>query len=133
MEGTLPDELYTGLGLLNHLDAGGCNLSGTISTLVGLLTNLIALGLANNNFRGTIPKEVEALTTLQTVLVNGNQLSGSVPVSICQNFMDWHPRVLSPQLVADCLPNTQTGIPAVLCDNDCCTSCCDETGVCLDN
>ncbi|CAB9496641.1 leucine Rich Repeat [Seminavis robusta] len=134
MEGTLPEELYSELNNLRRLDLNGCNFSGTISSSLGLLTKLHWIQLANNDFHGTIPNEIETLTGLRQLLVNGNKLSGTVPVSVCQNFAylekNKHSEVL---LVADCLPNTETGVPAIGCADDCCTSCCDVNGVCLAN
>ncbi|CAB9496635.1 leucine Rich Repeat [Seminavis robusta] len=127
MQGTLPEELYTGLTDLIALSLNDCNFSGTISSSLGLLTNLAWLNLANNHFLGTIPNEIETLTGLSQLLVNGNKLSGTVPLSVCQNFAS---EIL---LVADCLPNTETEIPVIQCAFGCCTSCCDETGVCLAN
>ncbi|CAB9520001.1 LRR receptor-like serine threonine-protein kinase [Seminavis robusta] len=130
MNGTLPEELY-GLGNLQVLAFNGCNFTGTISSSLGVLTRLSWLHLANNNFHGTIPHEIEALTMLSQLLVNGNQFTGSVPVSFCEN------RFVALQdvskVVADCLPNEETGVPTIECAADCCTSCCDNTGVCLSN
>ncbi|CAB9527629.1 LRR receptor-like serine threonine-protein kinase [Seminavis robusta] len=131
MQGTLPEELYTELNHLRRLYLNGCSFSGTISSSLGLLTNLAGLNLANNHFHGTIPNEFEALTGLSQLLVNGNKLSGTVPVSVCQRFVYFRGKEVL--LVADCLPNTETGVPPINCGDDCCTSCCGETGVCLAN
>ncbi|CAB9508320.1 leucine Rich Repeat [Seminavis robusta] len=127
MQGTIPEELYTGLNP-GYLYLDGSSFSGTISPSLGLLTNLIRLGLASNHFHGTIPNEIDALTLLTELLVNGNDLSGTVPVSFCHNL---YAGETGSKVVADCLPNSESGVPVIQCPSDCCTSCCDETGVCL--
>ncbi|CAB9521321.1 leucine Rich Repeat [Seminavis robusta] len=125
MQGTLPEELY-GLTGLYAFTGSGCNFSGTISSSLGLLTNLYVLELANNNFHGTLPNEIQALTTLRRLLVNGNQFTSTVPVAVCQNL---YAEGIQSKVVADCLPDSETGVPAIQCS--CCTSCCDNTGYCL--
>ncbi|CAB9510759.1 leucine Rich Repeat [Seminavis robusta] len=131
MQGTLPQEMYTGLTDLRAFSGNNCNFSGTISSSLGLLTSLVWLRLANNNFHGTIPSEIEELTSLMHLVVNGNQLTGTVPASLCLSaaFVE----IYGAALVADCLPNQETGLPTIVCAADCCTSCCDNTGVCLGN
>ncbi|CAB9510761.1 leucine Rich Repeat [Seminavis robusta] len=129
MEGTLPKELYAKLTDLVAFVVNDCNFSGTISPLLGRLTGLQWLSLSNNNFDGTIPNEIESLTDMRRLEVNGNQFTGTVPVSVCEN-LDVTFEVV---VVADCLPNPRTGVPTVECGDDCCTSCCHNTGVCLAN
>ncbi|CAB9496428.1 Fibronectin leucine rich transmembrane protein 2 [Seminavis robusta] len=133
MQGTLPEEFYTGLSELNTFWGNNCNFSGTISSLLGLLTSLEWLDLSNNNFDGTIPNEIEALPKLRRFLVNGNALTGTVPVSVCYSAAFVENYGGTSEFVADCLPNAETGVPTIECAADCCTSCCDETGVCLAN
>ncbi|CAB9505207.1 leucine Rich Repeat [Seminavis robusta] len=128
LNGKLPEELY-GLGNLRALILNGCNLTGTISSSLGLLTDLYELHVADNDFHGTIPHEIEALTELSQLLVNGNEFTGTVPVSICKDRFVAVEDVA--MVVADCLPNEETGAPTIECAADCCTSCCDSTGVCL--
>ncbi|CAB9508304.1 leucine Rich Repeat [Seminavis robusta] len=129
MQGTIPEELFTGgLTDLWYLCMDGCNFAGTISPSLGLLTNLERLQVSNNHFHGTIPNEIEELTLLKELLVNGNDLSGTVPVSFCQTR---YAGERASKVVADCLPNPETGVPAIQCASGCCTSCCDNTGVCL--
>eukprot|EP00797_Seminavis_robusta_P029367 Sro590_g171920.1 LRR receptor-like serine threonine-protein kinase (408) ;mRNA; r:43589-45093 len=128
MEGRIPEELYAKLTDLVAFMGNDCNFSGTISSSLGRLTGLQWLGLANNNFDGTIPNEIESLTDLRRLEVNGNQFTGTVPVSVCKNLAYFTGDVA---VVADCLPNPGTGVPTIECGDDCCTSCCDNTGVCL--
>ncbi|CAB9496614.1 leucine Rich Repeat [Seminavis robusta] len=129
LQGTIPDELYTRLDGLQGLSLSNCNFSGTISPSLGLLTTLSHLHLSKNKFHGTIPNDLVAVTMLEHLLVDGNDLSGTVPISFCQNFYAKEGTFY--KVVADCLPDPETGIPRIECD--CCTSCCDETGVCLAN
>ncbi|CAB9500187.1 LRR receptor-like serine threonine-protein kinase [Seminavis robusta] len=129
LQGTIPDEVYTGLDILQLLAVSNCNFSGTISSSIGLMTTLRELHLANNNFHGTIPNEIVAVTKLRKLLVDGNELTGTVPISFCENF--YAMERISYKVVADCLPIPETGMSGIQCD--CCTSCCDKTGVCLAN
>ncbi len=79
----------------------GFNLfSGTISTDIGLLSNLFNLDLAHRDlithsaaeevedqvrgFMGTIPTELGQLYSLQWVNLSRNQLTGSIPTEIAQ-------------------------------------------------
>ncbi|CAB9496429.1 LRR receptor-like serine threonine-protein kinase [Seminavis robusta] len=133
MHGTLPEEVYTGLTDLRAFSGNNCNFSGTISSSLGLLTDLGWLDLSNNNFDGTIPNEIEALTELRRLLVNGNQFTGTVPMHVCHSAAYVDNYGGTSLVVADCLPNQETGVPKIECAADCCTSCCDNTGVCLAN
>ncbi|CAB9531143.1 unknown protein [Seminavis robusta] len=83
MQGTLPEEMYTGLTDLLAFSGNDCNFSGSISSSLVLLTDLEQLDISNNNFDSTIPNEIEALTELRRLLVNGNQFTGTEPVSVC--------------------------------------------------
>ena len=83
---------------LSGLFLGGNLFSGTISTDIGLLTNLFSLDLGyldplnthsapeeqERGFMGTIPTELGLLYSLQWVDLSGNQLTGSIPTEIAQ-------------------------------------------------
>ena len=60
----------------------GNNLTGTIPTELGNLTNLTHLYLYNNELTGTIPAELGALTVLTELLLNGNNLTGTIPTEL---------------------------------------------------
>jgi hypothetical protein len=125
LEGTIPEELYAKATGLSRLNLDGCQFFGTISTMIGLLTNLVGLSIAGNNFHGKLPEELSAASSLAHVRLNGNNFAGTFPEGVCSNI----PAINSWIAVADCTPNASTGIPPMTCQ--CCTECCDrETGIC---
>jgi hypothetical protein len=127
LQGTIPEGFYTGLASLTGLYLDGCQFSGTISTMMGLLTNLVELNIADSAFHGNIPAELSAVSFLQNIQVNGNNFNGTFPEGVCTNL----PATLERTITADCTPNADTGIPPMPCQ--CCTECCDrETGICVE-
>ncbi len=67
-------------GIVFSLDLHGNNLSGTIPTEIGDLTDLYtALDLSNNNLTGPIPASLGRLGSLHNLLLNNNQLTGAIP------------------------------------------------------
>jgi len=77
-------ELWHGVGL----DANGCvdylglsnnQLSGSIPSELGNLSNLIRLYLSSNQLSGIIPPEFGNLSNLTTLYLSSNQLSGPIP------------------------------------------------------
>lgn len=131
VQGTIPDELYNIKELLT-LDLGGCLLSGTISSKIENFRNLSWFSVSSNDISGSIPEEIFSLDDLYSFHLNGNtKLYGSIPERFCAR-----PRQRLPgahrAVVADCMPTASTGVPSVLCPNDCCSMCCDsETKICL--
>jgi hypothetical protein len=65
---------------LVYLDLSSNGLTGTIPSEIGSLSNLIALHLYWNSFIGTIPSEIGLLTRLQAIQLDHNRLSGTLPV-----------------------------------------------------
>lgn len=107
LQGTLPLELYLltnlktlSMGLNNDLRGTVSSLigqltdlefiamyrletPGTIPTQIGLLTNLRGLGLNDNKLYGSIPTELHLLTDLQTLILSRNRdLVGTIPSNI---------------------------------------------------
>ena len=54
-------------------------LSGSIPTELGNLTNLEGLSISGNQLSGTVPPELGILTKLSVLYLHGNQLRGSIP------------------------------------------------------
>jgi Leucine-rich repeat (LRR) protein len=59
------------------------NLTGTVSTELGLLTNLAELDLSSNQLSGSVPFELGLLTQLTFLDLSSNKLTGSVPAPLC--------------------------------------------------
>jgi gliding motility-associated-like protein len=57
------------------------NLTGSIPSSIGSLSNLIGLYLVGNKLTGTIPPEIGNLQKLQNLTLTANLLSGKVPAS----------------------------------------------------
>ena len=66
------------------LDLGENQLSGTISTEIGKLTNLTELYLNGNELSGAIPAEIGQITILNSLDLSDNELSGAIPAEIGQ-------------------------------------------------
>ncbi|KAK3288389.1 hypothetical protein CYMTET_4142 [Cymbomonas tetramitiformis] len=58
------------------------NLTGTLPTQMGELTNLTSLKLDWNRLTGTVPTQMAALTRLMYLQVGGNSLTGTVPTQM---------------------------------------------------
>ena len=76
LSGSIPSQLGS-LTNLTDLELGVNQLSGTIPDL-SKLTNLTQLNLASNQLSGSIP-DLSKLTNLQNLWLLNNQLSGSIP------------------------------------------------------
>ena len=66
-------------GRVSSLELGYNQLSGTIPSELGNLTNLTDLGLSDNQLSGIIPSELGNLTHLKWLRLSRNQLSGIIP------------------------------------------------------
>ncbi|MBO1351939.1 MAG: leucine-rich repeat domain-containing protein [Hormoscilla sp. GUM202] len=78
LSGTLPSELGS-LSNLQTLDLEDNNLSGTLPSELGSLTNLLELDLEDNNLSGTLPSELGSLSKLEILALARNSLSGTLP------------------------------------------------------
>ena len=78
LSGSIPSELGR-LTNLNVLELDINQLSGSIPPELGNLTNLTWLGLSNNQLSGSIPASLGRLANLTALSLWGNQLSGSIP------------------------------------------------------
>ena len=102
LEGAIPEEIGR-LSALTSLDLAGTNLNGTlpdglydltaltslkisridgfqssISTRIGMLSNLQVIEGANSNFSGQIPSEIGMLTKLEFFRMNSNKFTGNM-------------------------------------------------------
>ncbi len=64
------------------LDLEYNQLSGSIPTEIGNLTNLEYLNISRNQLSGSIPTEIGNLSSLEFLYLSDNQLSGSIPAEI---------------------------------------------------
>ncbi len=71
--------LYDPYGRVTELNLSGNNLTGTIPTQLGNLTQLTYLNLYNNKLSGSIPAQLGNLINLQVFSLSYNQLSGNIP------------------------------------------------------
>ena len=69
---------------VTSVSLGGNELTGTIPTEIGQLTNLTHLYLDNNQLTGPIPTEIGQLTNLTHLYLDGNELTGPIPTEIGQ-------------------------------------------------
>ena len=81
-------------------------LTGQLNPVIGSLTELEVLNIANNRVHGTIPPELGQLPRLRTVYLDQNQLSGTVPTELAaleklQGRLHLHGNALNTQASAD--------------------------------
>ena len=81
----LTGSIPSSLGNLTNLQSLGLSenqLTGSIPPSLGSLTNLQSLQLFENQLTGSIPASLGSLTNLQSLGLSGNQLTGSIPSSL---------------------------------------------------
>ncbi|MEN8218949.1 MAG: hypothetical protein ABFS56_21775 [Pseudomonadota bacterium] len=66
-------------GRVSELDLYSNQLSGSIPSQLGNLTQLTMLDLSDNELSGSIPTELGSLTNLMALELSDNQLTGSIP------------------------------------------------------
>jgi phosphodiesterase/alkaline phosphatase D-like protein/Leucine-rich repeat (LRR) protein len=81
LTGSIPSTLGS-LTQLTNLDLSYNNLSGSIPPALGSLTQLTNLDLSGNSLSGSIPPALGSLTQLTSLNLYGNSLSGSIPVEL---------------------------------------------------
>lgn len=79
LTGTIPWEIMFLMHSLVDLHLHSNQLSQSIPTRLGLLTQLRWLNLANNQFTGTIPTSLGRMTLMQLFQVENNSLQGDLP------------------------------------------------------
>ena len=81
LSGTIPSQIGD-LTNLRHLYLEENQLNGSIPQQIGNLTNLVSLGLSRNQLSGSIPSQIGNLTNLISSSLSDNQLSGAIPPQI---------------------------------------------------
>ena len=91
LSGTMPTQLGS-LSNLQELNLTRNQLTGTIPAELGRLTNLTILALGGNQLTGTIPTWLGGLTTLEEVYLWGNPLTGQIPSQLASltNLRELH-------------------------------------------
>jgi len=81
LSGSIPSELGI-LTNLTDLDLSSNSLGGSIPSELGNMTNLTRLWLYSNALSGSIPAELGNLTNLDSLWLDGNSLGGSIPAEL---------------------------------------------------
>merc|ERR1711907_466162 len=111
--GTIPTEI----GLMTDLASfsiANSTLSGTIPDEIGNLHQLRRLWLFNNKLTGSIPQALNKLELLEVVELRGNKFVGDMPQGVCSSVVNSDYEYKS--LTSDCLKE-------VGCERSCCTQC----------
>ncbi|XP_031254688.1 receptor kinase-like protein Xa21 [Pistacia vera] len=69
---------------LERLYMDKCNIRGTIPKEIENLSNLIEIGLQDNELTGSVPVTLGGLQKLQALNLEHNKLEGFIPSSLCQ-------------------------------------------------
>lgn len=82
--GSLPSELFTGLGTsFQLLDLSQNDLSGTLPKEIGHATGLHKLDLTSNvHLTGTLPASISLISHLQYLFLDGCSLTGTIPSAL---------------------------------------------------
>ncbi|KAL3650133.1 hypothetical protein CASFOL_006536 [Castilleja foliolosa] len=84
LNATLPASIGNLSTSLHYFSAYHCNLKGKIPDEIGNLTNLVLLGLFDNQLTGPFPENLGSLKSLQALLIDDNKISEAIPSTICQ-------------------------------------------------
>ena len=111
--GTIPTEI----GLLTEIASvsiTNATLTGTIPTEFGQLEGLRRLWLYSNQLTGNIPAELDGLEALEVLEIHHNKIEGAMPSGICSTIEGSEYEYKS--LTSDCEKQVE-------CDKNCCTDC----------
>ena len=83
LQGTIHEDIWISWKKSSELQLQHNNFTGTLSTTLGLFTNLRRLDLSGNRFTGVLPTELGRLSdALDEVYIASNLLTGPLPSSI---------------------------------------------------
>ncbi|OAD21982.1 receptor protein kinase-like protein, partial [Candidatus Thiomargarita nelsonii] len=85
-------------GHVRAIEVRDNQLSGSIPSELGNLSNLLLLILSNNQLSGSIPWEFGNLSQLEGLFLNNNQLSGSIPAELANMIDLWNMGMSNNQL-----------------------------------
>ena len=109
LTGTIPSEIGN-LTQLKQLYLSSNNLTGTIPSEIGNLTQLKVLCIGWNNLTGTIPSEIGNLTQLKQLYLSDNNLEGTLPVSM-NNLTNLENIEFSYNKLSGDIPSAITSLP----------------------
>ena len=84
LSGSIPSEIGN-LSNLTHLYLHSNSLTGSIPPEIGNLTNLTDLSLSFNSLTGSIPPEMQNLTNLEHLNLGFNSFTGEIPEFFCNS------------------------------------------------
>ena len=105
--GSIPESWWTSMPLLEDIRLYTNLLTGTLSTSIGLLSNMTIFAVYDNLMTGSLPSELGQLSSLAAMSLNGNSFTGSLNDTVCL-LEEWS------ILEVDCEE----------VDCPCCTTCC---------
>ena len=82
LNGSIPQQFFSGLRVVDHLDLSSNGLSGAIPTAIGTLAFATKVDLHGNSLDKKIPSEVGLLVNVRTFDLSDNSLTGNIPTRI---------------------------------------------------
>lgn len=115
--GSIPSIFYNLTNSLQYFNVYNNSLTGTISSEIGKLKNILYLNYGDNYFRGLIPHEINQLTSLKLLFLFNNDLTGTIPINIPGLNVLWidHNRLTGPVPPSLC---QSVNITAIAIDNN---------------
>ena len=108
LSGTIPTEIGS-LTNLRYLGLSRNQLTGAIPAEIGNLTNLVELSLWDNQLSGTIPTEIGNLAKLEGLGLSNNELSGTIPTELGSLAnLKW--LYLGNNKLSGCIPGSLRGV-----------------------